>query len=508
MLPLIVLILAVADCIHILTTIQRLMSNGMEKMDAIVESMRINMMPVFLTSFTTIIGFLSMMITPVPPIRTLGAFTAIGVTIAWLLAVFFLPTLTSFLRFRVPAKDKSTEFRSAMDTLGEFVIARKKLVFITLTIITLVIGINISSIGVNNQFVEWFDSNYPIRVSTEYTMNNLTGIYQLIFNVPARENGGMNEPEYLSNLDKFAGWVREQKGVVHVNSIADTMKRLNRAMHGDDPAMYTIPESREMAAQYLLLYEMSLPMGMALNTEVNIDKSASRMVVTTSNLRSEEITQMVESIEAWQRENLPEYMFAPALGPAVMFAEVARTMMRSMMQNAPLSLFLVVIAMMIAMRSFWYGLLSLPPNLIPMTIGFGLWGLMGKDMNFGMTTIVAMTVGIIVDYSIHFLSKYLRMRREENATAEDAVRYAFSTVGKPMWVTTFILVAGFSIMVLSPMTYCDNLGILTSLIIIFALIGNLLYLPALLVIIEGQQEEEYMTVKEVNHEETAIVFES
>jgi uncharacterized protein len=509
MLPLIVLILAVADCIHILTTIQSLMSKGMEKMDAIVESMRINMMPVFLTSFTTVIGFLSMMITPVPPIRTLGAFTAVGVTIAWLLAVFFLPTLISFLRFRVPpVKDNNAASRSAIEVLGEFVIARKKLVFIVLTAITLIIGINISSIGVNNQFVEWFDSKYPIRVNTEYAMNNLTGIYQLIFNVPARADGGMNEPEYLSNLDKFATWVRDQKGVVHVNSIADTMKRLNRAMHGDDPAMYTIPESREMAAQYLLLYEMSLPMGMALNTEVNIDKSASRMVVTTSNLRSEEITQMVENIEAWQHKNLPEYMFAPALGPAVMFAEVARTMMRSMMQNAPLSLFLVVIAMMIAMRSFWYGLLSLPPNLVPMAISFGFWGLMGKDMNFGMTTIVAMTVGIIVDYSIHFLSKYLRMRREENATAEDAVRYAFSTVGKPLWVTTFILVAGFSIMVLSPMAYCDNMGVLTSLIIIFALIGNLFYLPSLLVIIEGQQEEEYETAKELKNEETVIAFES
>jgi predicted RND superfamily exporter protein len=100
------------------------------------------------------------------------------------------------------------------------------------------------------------------------------------------------------------------------------------------------------------------------------------------------------------------------------------------------------------------------------------------------------------------------MRREENATAEDAVRYAFSTVGKPLWVTSFILVAGFSIMVLSPMAYCDNMGILTSLIIIFALIGNLFYLPSLLIIIEGQQEEEYATAKEVNNEETIIAFES
>ena len=130
------------------------------------------------------------------------------------------------------------------------------------------------------------------------------------------------------------------------------MKRLNRAMHGDDPAMYAIPESREMAAQYLLLYEMSLPAGMALNTEVNIDKSASRMVVTTSNLRSEQINNLVAKIESWEKENLPEYMFAPSLGAAVMMAEVARTMMRSMMFSAPLALVLVSLALMLALRSF------------------------------------------------------------------------------------------------------------------------------------------------------------
>ena len=507
-LPLIVLTLAVANCVHILISLQMAVRNGMEKMDAIVESIRINMMPVFITSLTTAIGFMCMLVTPVPPLRILGTFTALGVLLAFWLAVFFLPALVSMLPFRVPARSNDAQMRSVMEALGEFVLSNKGVLCVCLTVFTLLIAVNISSIRINNQFVEWFDRDYPIRRDTEYAMNNLTGIYQLIFDVPAGKSGGMNEPEYLANLDRFVAWLNEQEGVVHVSSIVGTMKRLNRAMHGDDPDMYRVPESRELAAQYLLLYEMSLPAGVALNTEVNIDKSASRMVVTTSNLRSEEITRLVAKVEAWQRENMPEYMFAPALGPAVMFAEVARTMMESMMISAPLALLLVSIAMMIFLRSVRYGLISLAPNLMPLAVGFGLWGLMGRDMNFGMTTIVAMSVGIVVDDTVHFLAKYLRARREHSLSPEDGIRYAFASVGKAMWVTSFILVAGFSIMTLSPMAYSGNMGTLTSMIIVAALVGDFLLLPSILLYTDTARESAYASLKDVRHEEKVVGVEA
>ena len=508
MLPLIVLTLAVADCIHFLISMQTVMHRGMEKTEAIIESIRINMVPIFVTSLTTAIGFLCMVITPVPPLRILGVFTAIGVLLAFWIAIFFLPVLASLLPFRVPKTNKDSQVRSVMHALGEFVLANKGALCISLTILTVLISINISSIRINNQFVEWFDSDYPIRRDTEYTMNNLTGIYQLIFNVPAEESGGMNEPEYLSNLDSMVEWLREEEGVVHVSSIVGTMKRLNSAMHGDDPAMYRIPDSRQMAAQYLLLYEMSLPAGVALNTEVNIDKSASRMVVTTSNLRSEEITQLVAKIEAWEKQNLPAYMYAPALGPAVMFAEVAHTMMTAMMISAPLALLLVSLALMVTLRSIRYGLLSIIPNIVPLAVGFGFWGLMGKDMNFGMTTIIAMSIGIVVDDTVHFLAKYLRARRELCLSPEDGIRFAFASVGKAMWVTSFILVAGFSIMMLSPMAYSNNMGMLTGIILIVALIGDFMLLPAILLYTDRQHESGYTTLEEIQHEENTVTAEA
>ncbi len=507
-LPLIVLTLAVANCIHILISVQTVMRSGAEKIDAIAESIRVNMMPVFITSLTTAIGFLCMNITPVPPLRILGNFTALGVLIAFGLSIFFLPALVACLPFRVPQKNRDGQMRNFMAAFGEFVLANKGVLFVTLLAGALLISMNISSIQINNQFVEWFDSDYPIRRDTEYAMDNLTGIYQIIFDVPAGGEGDVNEPAYLTNLDNFAQWLGAQEEVLHVSSIASTMKRLNSAMHGDDPAMYRIPESRQMAAQYLLLYEMSLPTGMALNTEVNMDKSATRLVATTRNLRSEDITFLVKKAETWQRQNMPAAMFAPALGPAVMFAEVARTMMESMMISAPLALLLVSIALMVALRSFRYGLLSIVPNVLPLAVGFGLWGIMGRDMNFGMTTIVAMSVGIVVDDTVHFLSKYLRARREHGLSPEDGIRYAFTSVGKAMWVTSFVLVAGFSIMMLSPMAYCDNMGLLTSIIIIAALVGDFMLLPAILLYTDGQPEAVYTTLKEVKHEEKTATAEA
>ena len=507
-LPLIVLTLAVADCVHILVSMQSCMRKGMDKAAAIVESMRINMTPVLVTSVTTAIGFLCMNITPVPTLRVLGNFTSLGVLVAYLLAISLLPALVSLLPFRVRATSSDDTVRSCMKVLGEFVLANKGVLFFGLGTITVLVAMNISSIRVNNQFIEWFDRSAPIRQDTEYAMDNLTGIYQLVFNVPAAEAGGINEPEFLSHLDEFAGWMASQDGVVHVSTITNTMKRLNQAMHGDDPAMYRIPASRELAAQYLLLYEMSLPMGVDLNTEVNMDKSATRVVVTTRNLSTENMSALIARSEKWQQQHFPADMRAHALGPAVMFAHVARTMMESMFISAPLAILLVSLALMITLRSVKYGLVSLAPNLMPLAIGFGIWGIMGKDMSFSMTTIVAMSIGIVVDDTVHFLAKYLRARRELGLSPEDGIRYTFHSVGKAMWVTSFILVAGFSIMILSPMAYSGNMGLLTSIIVIAALVGDFLLLPSILIYTDGQRETVYATLKDVQHEERTAVVEA
>jgi predicted RND superfamily exporter protein len=173
-------------------------------------------------------------------------------------------------------------------------------------------------------------------------------------------------------------------------------------------------------------------------------------------------------------------MRSAAFGPAVMFAHISDKMMANLWVSSPVALLLVSFTLIIALRSLKLGLLSIIPNLMPLLMAFGMWGLIRWDMNFSMSGIIAMGLGIVVDDTVHFMSKYLRARRQQGLGPEDAVRYAFGSVGRAMWVTSFVLMSGFLVNTLSSFQFTFNMGFMTAMVIFFALAGDLLFLPALL----------------------------
>ena len=505
--PLVILTLAVSDCIHIITTMQQCLRDGMTRKAAITETMRINQSPVFLTSLTTAFGFFSMNFVGIPPIQAFGNLVLGGVIVAWFLAVVFLPAFLAVLPLRVRQSRLDRQVERAMMWTAEAVLRWRVVPIVGFAALTVVFGYFITKLEINNQFVDWFEKGYPIRATTEYAMENLTGIYVLSYPIPAKGPDGVMDPEYLEGLDRLANWFRQQPGVVHVRTIADTMKRLNKALHADDPAMYRLPETREMAAQYLLLYEMSLPQGIDLNSEINVDKSATLFSVTTANLSSEKMTVLRNRAREWMHANLPEYMRTDVVGLPVLFADISRTMIESMWISSPMTIVLVMLAIMVSLRSVVFGLLSLPTNLIPIIVGFGTWAAMGWTMNFSMSSIISITVGIIVDNCIHFMSKYLRARRQYGLTTEDAIRYAYAHCGKALWAVAVVLATGFGVLALSPMVFSDNLGVLSAIIMTLALGSNLLLLPALLLYLDRRERIAVKTLEEIRHEEQLLAAE-
>lgn len=487
-----ILTLAVADSVHILVTMLKEMRRGSAKRDALVESLRVNAQPVFLTSLTTCIGFLSMNFSEVPPLNDLGNISATGVAIAWGLSMTLLPALVAVLPMRVKLRPETKS--SWMDRLAERVVSRRKPLLwagaATAILLTALLPMN----ELNDQFVNYFDESMAFRQDSDFSMEHLSGIYQIDHSLGAGESGGISNPAYLENIDRFAHWYRRQDGVVHVSSLSDVFKRLNKNLHGDDPSYYRLPDNRELAAQYLLLYEMSLPYGLDLNNQINVDKSATRMTITVENITSKELIGLVEAGEGWLRDNAPESMFAHGVGPGVMFSYISSRNVSSMLAGTLLAIGLVGVTLILAFRSFRYGLISFIPNLIPATIAFGVWGLFVGQINLGLSIVSGMCLGIIVDDTVHFLSKYLRARREKKLDAEDAVRYAFSTVGVALVVTSIVLAAGFAILAQSTFSFNGDMGKMSALIIMFALAADLLFLPALLIeldrrnMTEGQKE--------------------
>lgn len=490
--PTIILTLAIADSIHILSTMFNFMREGMSKNDAIVASMRINNTAVFLTSITTVIGFLSMNFSEVPPFRDLGNVVAIGVTAAWLYSILFLPAFMAVIKVR--PKSASTHTGRAMEKLGNVVVAQRRKLFWGMAAVTVILVAGIPRNELNDDFVKYFDTSVAFRNDTDFMVANLTGVNQINYSLGAGESGGVSNPAYLNKLEEFANWYRGQPGVVHVSAISDIMKRLNKNMHGDDPAWYRVPDERELSAQYLLLYEMSLPFGLDLNDQINVDKSASRMLVTLGHATTKEILALEKHAGEWLQANAPAAMANTGTGPTVMFAYIGERNIRSMIGGNLLALVLVSAIIMIAIRSFKIGLISLIPNLIPIGMGFGLWGLFVGQVGLSLSVVTSLTFGIVVDDTIHFLTKYLHARRENKLSPEDAVRYAFRMVGTAMWTTSLILVAGFSVLILSAFELNDGMGRLSAITIAFALIADFFLLAPFLMKLEEKKHAQDASV--------------
>ena len=484
--PTIIMTIAIADSIHILVSFIKEMKNGLPKIDAIVETMRINMQPVFLTSLTTAIGFLSMNFSDSPPFQDLGNITAFGVTFAFLFSVIFLPAFLSIVPIRISVS--KTNRSVLIDRFADWVISNKKVIFYTSTAVVLFLGAFIPSNELNDQFVEYFDESVKFRTDTDFAAENLSGINTLEFSLKSGESGGISNPEYLSKLEDFRNWFKTDDRVMQVTTFSTVMKKLNKNMHGDDPDYYRIPESRDLAAQYLLLYEMSLPYGLDLNNQINVDKSSTRFRVNLVNVTTNEIKEIADKAEYWLRENAPEPMFTTAASIAIMFAHISERNVKSMLVGTTIALVIISIMMIAALRSWKYGLISLVPNFVPAVLAFGLWGLLIGEIGLALSAVTGMTLGIVVDDTVHFMTKYVRARREKNLDSSEAVKYAFSTVGIAMAVTSVILIAGFLVLTQSSFKLNSGMGLLTSITIAFALLADFLMLPSLLLIIERKKK--------------------
>jgi predicted exporter len=266
------------------------------------------------------------------------------------------------------------------------------------------------------------------------------------------------------------------------------MYRLNKNMNGDDRAFYRLPENRELAAQYLLLYEMSLPYGLDLNDQINVDKSATAVVVTLRGLVSAVDTRAFKAeADAWIATHIPSSRGTEGTGPAIMFSFIAKRNLDTNLFGTGWAMVIISLCLIVPFRSFRLGLVSLVPNLVPIVMTFGAWYFIEGRVGMASSIVTATSLGIVVDSTIHIFSKYLRGRRQLGLSSEDAVRYAFSTVGPALWILTGTLILGFLVLSFSPFEVNRALGLLTAICITFAIVADFFLLPPLLIAVDHAQ---------------------
>ncbi|MBE4477650.1 efflux RND transporter permease subunit [Vibrio parahaemolyticus] len=479
--PTLIMTLAVADCVHVIAIMRQSMKNGFTKVQSIERSIALNFVPILITSVTTAIGFLMMNMSDSPVLRDFGNLSALGVMVACFLSVTLLPALLKLLPIHVKM-EMSQDQKHFMDRLGDFVVSQRR-ALLPLSVAVIVVCASLIPLNkVNDESVEYFGQRNEFRQAADFMEERISGMTNISIAIKTNESQGIAGPDFLNTIGEFSSWLRDQPETDHVATLADVYKRLNKNMHGDDEAYYSLPQARELAAQYLLLYEMSLPYGLDLNNQINVDKSSIKMVLTVANLGSVELVDLENRIYQWFAEHAPQYQVV-ASSPSLMFAHIGETNMASMLSTLPITLVLISALLIFALRSVRLGLISLMPNIAPAVIGFGLWALISGEINLGLSVVVTLTLGIVVDDAVHFLSKYQRARRE-GQTAEQAVRYAFHTVGRALWITTVVLVAGFSVLAMSSFRLNADMGQLSAIVIFIALVVDFLFLPTLLMLFD------------------------
>ncbi|MDF4458415.1 MMPL family transporter [Vibrio parahaemolyticus] len=479
--PTLIMTLAVADCVHVIAAMRQSMKNGFTKAQSIERSIALNFVPILITSVTTAIGFLMMNMSDSPVLRDFGNLSALGVMVACFLSVTLLPALLKLLPIHVKM-ETSQDQKHVMDHLGDFVVLQRR-ALLPLSVAVIVVCASLIPLNkVNDESVEYFGQRNEFRQAADFMEERISGMTNISIAIKTNESQGIAAPDFLNTIGEFSSWLRDQPETDHVATLADVYKRLNKNMHGDDEAYYSLPQARELAAQYLLLYEMSLPYGLDLNNQINVDKSSIKIVLTVANLGSVELVDLENRIYQWFAEHAPQYQVV-ASSPSLMFAHIGETNMASMLSTLPITLVLISALLIFALRSVRLGLISLMPNIAPAVIGFGLWALISGEINLGLSVVVTLTLGIVVDDAVHFLSKYQRARRE-GQTAEQAVRYAFHTVGRALWITTVVLVAGFSVLAMSSFRLNADMGQLSAIVIFIALVVDFLFLPTLLMLFD------------------------
>lgn len=479
--PVVILTLALADCMHIFISVRALIKKGESKRYAISEAYKENFLAVSVTSVTTIVGFLALNFSDAPPFSDLGNIVAVGILFAWVLSLSFFPAVLSLL----PVDGQK---HSLADILIEkkiaaisYVVRRGHKAIIAVGAIAFVgLASFIPSIDLNDPWVDYFDEKVEFRKDTEFVMENLTGLYLVEFSIPAAESGGVNDPEYLNTLEDFSVWLRGRADVSHVQSYSDIIKRINRNMHGDDPSYYRIPDSQEEASQYLLLYELSLPYGLDMNDRINIDKSASRMTVTLPEISTRGVRAFIEEAQNWMAHNAPDHAQPVVTGAPVLFAHISERNINDMFKGNIVAVLLIAAIISLSLLSLRFGILSLLPNIVPIVSTFGIWALLVGEVGMAAATVSATSLGIIVDNTVHILIKFRHARVWRGLDGHAAVQYALETVGHAVIINTIILTAGFAVLALSTFRVTGQMGGLTALVIAVAFVVDLILLPAIL----------------------------
>lgn len=491
MLPTVLIAVGVADSVHVIAEFRSYHAEVGDRREAARRTLSLVGAPCLLTSITTAIGFASMAVAPIKSISHLAIYSAVGVVAAFLLSVTLLFVFLSFGR-RVPKRQKSERekiaakggrrFQAFLAGVAAFDIRHRVPILIVFAVLFVVSAAGILRLRVESNFLSEFSPDEPIRKSIEYVDDTMGGTYSFVYLFDSGESDGAKNPTLLREVERFQDRALQRDDLIKkVYSISDILKDLNRSFHADDLDYQELPDSRELVAQYLLLYEMSG--GDEAGEYVTGDYSRASLELRAKAVDSSELAKLQAELDGYLAENPTQASQVKVTGMGSLWVAMMDYISQSQIRGF-LTAFTVIAALLcFIFQSVRVGLIAMIPNLTPVILTLGVMGWADLPLDYVRLMIASVAIGIAVDDTIHHVTRFdLEFRRL--GSYHEALRSSMTDVGRALIITSVVLVLGFLVFTMSRLDSMALFGTLLASTIGVALVADFLLMPALVLTFE------------------------
>lgn len=477
--PSLVMALALADTVHIFSCLDRKVLDSMPNARAALAHILDKVyVPCFLTTLTTAVGFLSLAVSSIPPIREFAYVASMGMIFEFFFTFILLPPL---LLYCDPAK----VFREMSESkgMGVFLHLLKRIIrahyvriCVACLLLTLVSIWFSGRVQVETNLVEYFDKRSVLRQDLDFIQENLSGVSTLDISVRADTLDAFTLPENLAVIDEIQSFLQTLPGVDTSISFADYIKEMNKSFHDENTSYYVIPDQQELIAQYLLLYDST-----NIDDYVNSSFNHARILVRISENSSAKQAELIAMINDYLARVPRSDLKMQITGSVVQQVNVIKAVTDGLVSSISLALLVITVIIFVSLQSFKIGLLSLAPNLFPLFLNFGIMGMLGIPLDTSTALIAVVALGIAVDDTIHFLTAY-NLCRQQGLSLEISLERVLIDKGLPIITTSIILCAGFGVLIFSNFVPTFYFGLLSAVIMATALIGDMLLLPSIILL--------------------------
>lgn len=488
-LPPLLLVLGIAYSLHVVTEYFELARPGRTVEEVLIETGRSMNAPVFMAAMTTVLGFLSLFANDIVSIRDMGIYSAIGITIAFVLSLVFVPAALALLK--LPSRSSEADspgLTRALQTLTAWAIRHRSVIIVISVLIGLVSLWPIPSIQVGSNFLSIFRETHPVRQASEMISRNLVGSMAFYVVIDGKENDIMRQWDTLKRIKELQDYINSLPGVDKTVSLVDYAELFDQGMRSLPPEEgmeATPPEQlksfwedpvRLTDVVQMIFLNPSYVAGVVNHPNY----SRTNILVRTSFTRPGDVTDAVKKIYAFAQEHFPPAdLVVHPTGSLILSSRTASNLISGQVQSLVLTAAVIFVVMTLMFLSVRVGVIAMIPNLFPILIFFGLMGASGSVLSLSTNTIASIVLGLAVDDTIHIMSRLsAEVRTTTNQKA--ALLRALSTVGKPTLYYSLLVFFGFLTFSFSSFVPVQEFGFLSATTIVFGVIAELALLPALL----------------------------